>query len=87
MTRFRLDELVDLGDGWVRLPESGEELFRIVLAGIPWARWFQEHDLARFEFGTMQVDIESMVVPDQAAAAPRVVDQLELPLGSAPEAA
>lgn len=67
--RFRLADLVDLGNGWARLPEPGEEVYRFVLLALdramPWmseARMLEEATL----MGCWQAEdvvIESMIVP------------------------
>lgn len=76
MTRFRRDDLVDLGDGWLRLPEPGEELFRFLV----WDRtspWMEERRLAELE---LLAPIESIVVPGPRPADAPDPRQLELPI-------
>lgn len=92
MSRFRLDELVDLGDGWFRRMRAGEELFLVTIA-LPGSKW--SCPLSRWvEFGRLPevaalageddmsrtISISTMVVPArQRPGAQPDPRQLELP--------
>lgn len=89
--RFRLECLVDLGDGWARLPEPGDEVYRFHLRKLDLRlAWMDEVALLR-EAGTLSywgpddVEIESMVVPGPAPAQAEEPDprQLTLPIEAA----
>lgn len=64
MTRFLLDDLVELGDGWARHAEPGEELFRL-RHPFGETRWMPEDVLvdiiSRLSFPGLTV--ECMVAP------------------------
>lgn len=78
--RFRVADLVDLGNGYARFAEPGEELFRIIVAGCPYARWMTEGDLAELELYGMPAEVESMVAPGRPAVERPDPRQMELPL-------
>lgn len=98
MTRFRMDEVVDLGDGWFRAMRPGEELFEVTITlpggGFTGAlsRWVEERRLgelaARCGADDMSrlISINSMVVPRRRPKAPGMAldpRQLALPLAGA----
>lgn len=84
--RFKLKDLVDLGDGWARLPIPGEELYRFRLLALDLRLpWMDEVALLR-EVGAFSccqaeaVLIETMVVPGPAQAEEPDPRQLALPI-------